>query len=93
MVAHYHLTPLPAGCEKHASNETGSYSLSISGDLPPGIQFRPGQGSQNGGAPFAGTPRQPGNWSVMLDAAFGCLIGPDRSAYHYKIPVTFNVQP
>lgn len=76
--------PLSGSCQ------LGWWDPAFSGELPPGVQFVAGQGSD---AMFAGTPRQPGTWRGTFSFDVGCTGGPDTNRYHRSIPINFSIEP
>ena len=76
--------PISGSCQ-------GRYGhISHVGDLPPGIEEHLEVGVRD---IFAGTPRQPGRWTITVNLEIECQGGPDLTRYQRSVPVTFNIEP
>lgn len=91
--------PLFLNDDVPAGNTGGAFSgscqghynyISHTGDLPPGIEEHNAGGTVD---VLAGTPRQPGRWTIIVNLSVSCSAGPDVTLYQRQVPVTFNIEP
>lgn len=76
--------PIAGSCQVHFVDH------SHVGTLPPGIER---DATKAGVDIIAGTPRQPGRWSIIVYVSIWCSGGPDLTRYERQVPVTFNIEP